>query len=243
MLTISEQKQYRLRITITKKNGYVLSGITLVAEHLGIGKLVDRDFPNYDYPSRKAIEDSSNEKLSSGESNLSLIYDYIAFIDYQQKHRKTVVERFVPGSREQFTLKHSPGKYPFTVQNIASNGIVWTGKGTETQEVISREHLNYSEHLKRNDENACSCAVKLSYGNFAYYSGGDLTSYPAARDMATPTANVIGRVDAMSMNHHGVNDGTNENFLVKLRPRVLVATKWCPTLNSTTTKQMLDENG
>ncbi|MDR2705014.1 MAG: MBL fold metallo-hydrolase [Planctomycetaceae bacterium] len=194
--------------TVIEKNGYALSGITMVAESLGIGKLVDRDFPDYNFPSRQSIERESGKFLK----------DYLAFIDDQQKNRKTVIEKFVPGSQEQFTLKYAPKKYPFSIQNIAANCIVWTGNGTETQTVFPQD--------AKPDENMCSCVIKLSYGNFAYFSGGDCSGTPEKRDMETPVANVVGRVDAMSMNHHAYIDVANPNFLVKSRPRVMVIPVW-----------------
>ena len=38
------------------KNGYGLSGITLVGEFVDFGTLIDRNYPDYDFPSRKKIE-------------------------------------------------------------------------------------------------------------------------------------------------------------------------------------------
>ena len=188
--------------------GYVLSGISEVAEYISIGKIVDRCFPDYDYPCRKQVEDS----------NKSFFNDYLAFADYQRKNRKTVFEKFVPGSKQQFTLKSSPAKYPFTIQNIAGNAIVWTGKGMETKTIIPRETVL--------DENVYSCSVKISYGNFAYFQGGDTSGTPKKRDIETAVADAAGKVDAMSMNHHAYNDSANPYFLSVLRPRIMVIQVW-----------------
>jgi beta-lactamase superfamily II metal-dependent hydrolase len=211
--------------TVVEKNGYALSGITMVAESLHIGKLVDRDFPDYNFPSREAINHASEKFLK----------DYLAFTDYQQKNNETIIEKFVPGSREQFLLKYVPKKYSFSIQNIAANCIVWTGNGTETQTVFPQS--------AKPDENMCSCVIKLSYGNFAYYSGGDCSGTPEKRDMETPVANVVGKVDAMSMNHHAYLDAANPNFLTKLCPHVMVIPvwdTWHPHLQTLT--RMTDQN-
>ncbi|MCL2744494.1 MAG: MBL fold metallo-hydrolase [Planctomycetaceae bacterium] len=188
--------------------GYVLTGISEVAEYISIGKIIDRCFPNYDYPTRKQVEGS----------NKSFFADYLAFADYQRKNRKTVFEKFIPGSKEQFTLKTSPAKYPFTIQNIAANAIVWTGKGTETKTVIPQETVL--------DENVYSCSVKISYGNFAYFQGGDICGLPVKRDVETAIADVTGKIDVMSMNHHAYSDSANPHFLSILRPRIMVIPVW-----------------
>jgi len=211
--------------TVVEKNGYALSGITMLAESLGIEKLVDRDFPDYQFPSREAVI----------RSNSNFFNDYLAFTKYQQENRKTVFEKFVPGSNEQFQLKYSPKKYPFSIQNIAANCIVWTGNGSETRTVFPQNTMP--------DENMCSCVIKLSYGNFAYFSGGDCSGTPEKRDMETPVANAVSRVDAMSMNHHAYIDSANPNFLAKLRPRVMIIPvwdTWHPHIQALT--RMLDKN-
>lgn len=60
LLTHFHSDHIGLRVDgIAEKNGYALSGITMVAEHVGIHKLVDRGFPDYDFPSRPATEGSN----------------------------------------------------------------------------------------------------------------------------------------------------------------------------------------
>lgn len=188
---------------VREKNGYALSGITAVAEHVAIGTLVDRGYPDYAFPSREAVV----------ASNPKFFKDYLAFVDYQRTQRGTAVEAFDVGSHTQFALKRAPGRFPgFAVRNIAANGRV----GERT--VFARE--------RRPDENMCSCVVTLSYGAFAYYSGGDCSGTPAKRDVETPVAEAVGRVDAMSMDHHAYVDSANPAFLAALRPQVMVIPVW-----------------
>jgi beta-lactamase superfamily II metal-dependent hydrolase len=185
-------------------HGYTLSGITAVAEEIDIKKLVDRGFPDYDFPSRKATEGS----------NRRFFNDYLAFTEHQREGRKARVEGFDTGSKTQFTPVRAAGRFPgFTVENIAANGRVAGG-----HVVVPRERTP--------DENTCSCAVKVTYGPFAYYTGGDLSGYSAARDMETPVAAAVGRVDAMKMNHHGYKDAVNPALLAALRPRVMTVLAW-----------------
>jgi beta-lactamase superfamily II metal-dependent hydrolase len=188
---------------VQEKNGYALSGVTTLAEHVAIGKLVDRGFPGYDFPSREQTE----------ASNSNFFKDYLAFVEYQRNHRNTVVERFEIGSRTQFAAGNSSR---FTVQNVAANGMVWDGKAVRT--------IFTSEEIK--DENMNSCVVKLSYGPFGYYSGGDCSGTPENRDLESAVADAVGRVDAMSMDHHAYVDAANPRFLQKTQPQVMVIPVW-----------------
>jgi beta-lactamase superfamily II metal-dependent hydrolase len=188
-------------------NGYELAGITMVAEHADIKKLVDRGFPDYSFPSRDAVLKSN-----------PFMNDYFKFIAYQQQHRHTLVEGFDAGSCSQFLLQNNPVKYPdFKIQNIYVNGKVWTGEGTGTRII----HPDTASP----DENMCSGAIKLTYGAFNYYTGGDSIGAPG-RDVETHTGEIVGSVDAMIMNHHACPDATNACFLGKLKPRIMVIPAW-----------------
>lgn len=189
--------------SVRKAHGYALSGITELAEHIEIKKLVDRGFPDYDFPSRKMV----------AGKNASFIGDYLAFTAHQRERRKAAVQGFAVGSATQFALVRAPDRFPdFKIMNIAANACVGG------QVVVPRE--------RNPDENTCSCAVKITYGAFSYYTGGDLSGYATARDMETPVAAAVGRVDAMKLNHHGFQDSVNPAFLATLRPRVMALLAW-----------------
>lgn len=189
-------------------NGYALSGITMFAEHVAIGKLVDRGFPNYDFPSREAVK-----------ANCAAFFDdYLKFVEHQHKVRKTVFEIFDVGSHSQFALKRNPEKYDnFRIQNLYINGEIWTGKGTEKATLIPR--------AAHPGENPCSGAVEISYGNFRYFSGGDITGL-IVRDVETALSKLLGKTSVLNLNHHGYRDAINETFLAKLRPQVMVVPAW-----------------
>jgi len=189
-------------------NGYALSGITVLAEHIGLGKIVDRGFPDYAFPSREAVR----------KGNSSFFDDYLQFVDYQQKFRKTVFEGFEVGSRSQFALKRSPEKYGnFRIQNLYVNGEIWTGHGTEKETLIPAS--------ANPDENVCSGAIELSYGNFRYFSGGDIPGF-GKRDVETALSKLLGKTNVLNLNHHGYRDAINATFLAKLQPQVMVVPVW-----------------
>ncbi|KAF1713771.1 hypothetical protein CSC74_16895 [Pseudoxanthomonas yeongjuensis] len=187
------------------KNGYRLSGITEVAEHLRIGTVIDRGWPDYAYPAPLKNPTIDN---------------YRSFLDWQAKHRGLKVEQFQPGRNDQLKLLHEPNAYPqFAIRNVYANGRVWTGEGTRTRPVFSREEAP--------GENALSIAFKLSYGAFDYFSGGDLSAQdievdPSLDNVEAAVAQANGKVDAMKANHHGSWDANSAPFLRLLQPRVIV---------------------
>ena len=186
-----------------------------VAERLPIRLMLDRAWPDYNYPAADQRE-----------------FQEPAFIQYRDHLRKDPARaaRFVPGRSDQIVLTREPGKYPeFVIRNIAANGEVWTGVGTAT-----KRHFPPLDGLARSEwptENMCSQAIRLSYGRFDYYSGGDMPGlprpgYPSWQDVETPVAMAVGPVEAAVLNHHGNRDSTNPFFVSALRPRLWLIPVW-----------------
>ncbi len=110
-----------------------------------------------------------------------------------------------------------------------ANGEVWTGVGNTT-----RQQFPLLRDVPREDrpsENMCSAGLRLSYGKFDYYTGGDIPGipfegFPQWQDVETPVAEAVGPVDAALMNHHGYIDSQNAFFIGALRPRVWILNVW-----------------
>ncbi len=195
------------------KGKYLLSGITEVNEYIPFKKIIDRNYPTYNYPvdlKEKAIDKES-------------VINYITFISSQISKKDISAEALKVGSSNQIRQIINPSKFPsFHVRNIKSNGEVWTGTDETTINVIP-DILAPGDY----NENPLSIALKISYGKFDYFTGGDITGLqgfglPLWFDMETPVAKAVGRVDALSLNHHGVRDATNEFFLKSLAPSVII---------------------
>jgi hypothetical protein len=82
--------------------------------------------------------------------------------------------------------------------------------------------------------NHFSIALRIRYGRFDYFTGGDLVGVPLDdlpewHDLETPVARAIGPVDVAVLNHHGWLDTTNPFFLRTLQPRVVVIPAWHAT--------------
>ena len=200
---------------------YKLTGITEVGHQIPIGVLIDRNYPNYDYPVDLRAQYQSNATFQN----------YLSFIDYHSQNGQLATASLVPGSSKQITLDHAPEKYPnFLVQNVKANGVIWTGQGEETFEYFLADSV-IDENGGFN-ENPLSLALRISYGSFDYFTGGDMTGMqgygqPWWFDVETPVAKVVGEVEVTTMNHHGNRDATNWNFLKSLNPRVVLQQSWC----------------
>ena len=201
----------------SKSGTYKLTGITTIGEHIPIKKLIDRAWPDYNYP--KPLDNT-------------MMQNYRSFLDWQKNEKGMIVEKFLAGTNDQIRLLNNEDKYPtFEVRNISVNGEVWTGVANNT-----RAHFPEIESLKVQggrlpEENPCSISFRISYGKFDYFTGGDLPGIlnpgePIWKDMETPVAKAVGPVEVNVLNHHGNLDAQNAFFLQSLRARVHIMSVW-----------------
>lgn len=209
---------------------YYLSGVTGVGEHLKFKKLLDRGYPDYNYPvpwKSDSIRAAAMKNPASADGYLALA-NYWNFIEFHTKKYGMVAEQFKAGSSQQIVLKSKPHDFKkFKVQNIKANGAIWTGNGTETVEYFPP--LSSGEYVP--GENQLSLALRIDYGDFRYYTGGDCPGVadlgaPKWNDVETPMSAAIGEVDVAVMDHHGNRDAHNEFNIRTLRPRVWVQQTW-----------------
>ena len=200
-----------IREMLPGTNGYGLSGITLVGEMIGYDKLLDRAYPDYDFPS-----------LEKNRKSAKILDQYISTVQ-KQVAQGTTAQQFKIGSRKQISLVRKPGKYDFEVYNIAANGRRHTGKGHRTVQMWPEGF-----DVSRYDENVMSCVFTVRYGKFKYYLGGDLSGATNSqtdklpRDFETQIAPLVGPVTVMKADHHGYKDSSMPVFLWTLRPDVIV---------------------
>lgn len=141
-----------------------------------------------------------------------------------------VTEQLQVGSSLQIVLNHSKGSYQdFRVTGVKANGTIWTGEGDRTQEYFTADSVLDSSG--KFNENPLSLAIKVSYGKFDYFTGGDNTGLqgfgmPAWFDVETPMAKAVGKVEVTTLDHHGCRDAVNENFLAGLQPQTIVQQSW-----------------
>jgi hypothetical protein len=200
---------------LSSASTYRLTGVTDVDALLPIRTLLDRGYPDYRYP--------------SPPPSAPFAQNYLRYVESRRKQGK-LTARFQVGSSEQIRLLRQPREYPsFSVRNVAANGEVWTGTASATRRLFpSLDTLPPREYPT---ENMCSAALRLSYGKFRYFTGGDLTSsnndgQSPWRDIETPVAEAVGPVDVAVANHHGYYDAVGPAFVRSLRPQVFILPTW-----------------
>jgi hypothetical protein len=196
------------------KGNYRLTGVMDVDARISIGKLIDRGFPDYSYPLPQRAPFALN---------------YLEYVKTRVK-RGEACERFRVGQTDQIRLTHESASYPdFAVRNLAANGEIWSGTGENT-----RQFFPPLDSLPERDyptENMCSLAIRLTYGKFRYFTGGDLTcdteeSDQPWRDIESPVARAAGHVEVAVANHHAYFDAVGPDFVRSLRPRVFILPTW-----------------
>ncbi len=95
------------------------------------------------------------------------------------------LEELKVGSASQILQRNrslDSSKFPqVSVRCIKKNGHVWTGAGEETMkifdgpELLSFLHKDFFLDAPEFNENPMSIALHLKYGQFSYFTGGDMT--------------------------------------------------------------------
>ena len=205
--------EYTEALPVAKDGSYRLTGVSDVAEVLPIRRIVDRGWPDYSYPAQQTDKSALN---------------YIAFVRSMAK-RGVAVERAKVGSARQIEVENGAEFGTLSARVLAANGEVWTGVGEGSRKLFpALETLTKREYPT---ENMCSCALRLSYGAFQYYNGGDLTcdtqfGTEPWMDVESAVAKVAGPVSVAALNHHGYYDAEGPDFVRAMRARIWVLQSW-----------------
>ncbi|WP_422351170.1 ComEC/Rec2 family competence protein [Flagellimonas sp.] len=189
-----------------------------LGKEIPFGKIIDRDSPSLSFP----------VDLASYLKEDQIFQDYLSFVSEEN----VPTEALKVGSESQIHLRNKRAKYPdFSIRNIKSNATLWTGNQEETRELFTAEDMTAFYNGGYN-ENPLSLAIKISYGPFDYFTGGDNTGLrgyglPPWFDVETPMAEVVGPMEVTTLNHHGNRDATNAFFVETLDPQVVVQQLWC----------------
>ena len=193
------------------KNGYRVCGISEVGESIPFGKIVDRGYPNYDFPSVAVVEKACGA-----------MSDYKKFVAHQVASGVSKAEKFEVGSHSQFAALKAPKSYDFDAWNVAGNCTIAPAKGKKAKPMYDS-----GDDVSKFDENMFSTAILFRYGKFKYFNGGDIGGWsrptnPHDRNYEEPVADLIGPCDVVKANHHASRDVMNPHFLWTVRPDVIL---------------------
>lgn len=195
-----------------------ISEFPFLAERFRFGRFFDHQFPR-----------RRNYSTDASEGDYEKV---MAWLDGARGNGLRECE-FTVGRNDQIKLLHDgEGRYSsdFEVRNIAANGVVWDGKDGVRD--CAAEHVK-ATGAKRLEENMLSAAVRIRYGNFTYYSGGDLEKTFTAADGTEYcyeglVGRVTGPVDVCKANHHSFRAAMQAPFVRAVRPRVILSSSWSP---------------
>lgn len=219
--------------------GFLLNGIAEVGLSIPIDKVLDRG----DWSSRP-----SADYYDDGGINRYKLY--VNYLDYAARKQGTVRETLKIGHEDQIVLKHNAAKYTtFGIRTIASGGDIWTGKDTE----VNTTYMPSTEECQKNhtawaiNENILSNVFMLRFGNFDFFSGGDIQysgrSTYAWKDIEKPISQVVKKVEGMKACHHSTSNTNSDNLLNALRPDFFLAGVWRDVQpNPTTLQRVLKAN-
>src|SRR5262245_21236491 len=204
-------------VVITHFHGDHIGAIAELSGLLPIGKLIDRGWPDYAYPAPATDTTTVN---------------YRTFVATRVANHALVAERIRVGRTDQvIPVVDRSSSGDFDVRGVAANGEVWTGCGIATEMSFPTLATPASDLPW---ENICSIGLKIRYGRFDFFTGGDMygipdSGVPSWVDLETPVARAIGPTDVHVVNMHGSISVENPAFLMTLRSRVIVLPSWSAT--------------
>lgn len=201
---------------------YRRTGIITVGDDIRINRLLDRGL----YFPIDVTNERFRQRFADDEYHIVQTLDeYRKFIAWQSLYSALKHDSIRPGARNQIVLTKNPAKFPnWQVRNIAASGRIWTGYADD-------DYTTTYPAGAYPGENPLSVCLKISYGPFDYFLGGDISGVNDMGEgdlysMEALVAPVIGPVDIASLNHHGNRDSHSPFYVRSLRPRVWVQQCW-----------------
>ena len=202
--------------------GRQICGISAVAEDFRFRHYFDHQFPHQG----QYAKDPDPEA-------------YAFFQDWLVQARTAGMDAqpFKVGALDQIRLLKDAARYPrFHVRNLCANAVLWDG-GDGTVD-CGAAHVKSGR--KTIHENRLSAALRIDYGAFAYYSGGDneLELYGAdgkPYDWEARIGHTCGPVDVAKTNHHAGSCTLSPEFCRAVRPTVWLSSVWQPKMVNETT--------
>ena len=185
-----------------EEGDYIKTGPTELYHHIPFREANDRAYPDY-------------ENCIAQATGVEAMKNYAKFLEYHIAKDGLKASKFELGATNQFALRHNPSAYPnFKIENVCSNGVVWDKHQNKFINVYEGKTIR---------ENASSCGFVIRYGNFDYFTAGDIGDY---YDYEYVVAQAVGKVEAVKAHHHLSPHSMNEKCMSALQPQVMAVTSF-----------------
>jgi beta-lactamase superfamily II metal-dependent hydrolase len=186
---------------------YKLTGLSDVDALIPIETHIDRAFPNFG---------------DARPLDAPFAANYLAYLQSRVKSNKKV-EAATIGSNHQIVLSGTE------IRILSANGSIWTGQDEASRSVIPTGRALSTE--EQPNENFYSISLRMTFGKFSYYTGGDLYSDTHDGrvpwlDLESPVARLAGKTDVATANHHGYFDATGGEFVRALDAQAYIVQAW-----------------
>lgn len=181
---------------------YTLAGVTALYHHIPFLEVNDRAYGNYD-------------GLKVNSMSEAALANYRKFTDYHVGRNALRASQFKVGAVNQFAMKYNAAAYPnFRIENVCANCCIW--RNNQSVDI-------YAQKGAAKAENAASCGFVIRYGDFDFFTAGDIGDY---YDYEYAVAEVVGQVEATKAHHHLSPHSNCQKAQNVLKPQVLVATSF-----------------
>lgn len=191
---------------------FVPTGLSQVDHLMPAETVIDRSFPDYGaLPPQGAFATN-----------------YLRWLESRARAGRRV-EKLKVGSQSQIKLRSRYDDLVFSVRGLAANGQVWTGTGEQTRSIFP--DLSSVDQSDRPSENPCSIALRIAYGKFSYFTGGDLNAdthdgRQPWLDVESPATGICGRVEVALADHHAYFDSCGPPFVKNLDAQAYIVPSW-----------------
>ena len=118
----------------------------------------------------------------------------------------------------------------FEIRNLAANCVIWDGKDGRIDCAEPHVRATGKDGMQ---ENQLSSSMRIRYGAFTYYTGGDtegklIGEDGKAFDWEGRVGAVAGAADVCKTNHHAFWNAMHAPFVKEIRARVYLSSVWSP---------------
>lgn len=191
-------------------DGRVVCGITRLAEDFSIRNYFDHQYPR-----------AGVYGMNPDEDSLAMMREWIPFMGRRCGMRP---HAFSVGAVNQISmLRGGRQRYAdFRIVNLFSNCVYWDG--SRKVDYAPRYFKNHPDADGKIPENSLSMGIRVEYGPFRAYFGGDI-DLPDYENRLGP---IVGPVDVCKANHHSCPSSMGAEFCRSVRAQAYMTSVWSP---------------